>query len=721
VGDGPVIGATVTLTDANGEVVRTGTSDGSANYDVELPEDVATPVLVSAAGGTDVVTGDSPDFLMLSAVTNPEQGTANISPITTLVVRAAQCTEGGLSEESLSSARQSILERFGFGLDPRLVPDPITTRIGNGNVADIIKANEAVSEMVRRTHDSLLGTGAEMSPDELVTAIACGFVGRTPNGMDSDTTVRVSASAYVVAAQILGELLSNQLMVNGIEAIEALDAAVNIAVPGAPAEATMASVPLAGELLEQARIATQAAITVAPSTQLVEFAAAIESLAPGSLPADAAATMPPGLDGALAAAVDALATTSGTTLALANDRVAAAATTSKPTVTFSSTPATVTSGEHATLDWDSTGATVCAASESWGGLKPVSGTWLTGLLTAPETYRLICSGAGGTVTETLTVGVAPGNNAPVAVADSASTPEDTPVTINVLSNDSDPDGDSLAVQSVTQGANGSVSTDGATVTYSPNANYNGTDAFTYQLTDGNGDIDSASVSVTVGGTNDPPVAGADSASTPEDTPVTIDVLSTDSDPDGDSLAVQSVTQGVHGSVTTNGLTVTYVPNVNFNGSDVFTYVAADGKGGTDSANVNVTVSAFNDTPVASTDSASTPEDTPVTINVRSNDSDPDGDGLAVQSVTQGAHGSVTTNGLTVTYSPSANFNGNDAFTYVVADGKGGTDSADVNVTVGALNDAPVAQADSASTPEDTPVTINVLSNDSDPDGDSLTV
>jgi len=303
------------------------------------------------------------------------------------------------------------------------------------------------------------------------------------------------------------------------------------------------------------------------------------------------------------------------------------------------------------------------------------------------------------------------NDLPVAQADSASTPEDTPVTIDVLSNDSDPDGDSLTVQSVIQGANGSVSTDGATVTYSPNANFNGTDSFGYEIADGNGGVDSASVSVTVAGTNDLPVAQADSASTSEDTPVTINVLSNDSDPDGDNLTVQSVTQGVNGSVSADGATVTYSPNVNFNGSDSFTYQITDGNGGTDTASVSVTVAGTNDPPLAQADSASTPEDASVSVAVLLNDSDPDGDSLTVQSVTQGANGSVSTNGSSVTYQPVANFYGTDTFNYTVSDGHGGADQATVTLTVTSVDDVPTANDDTAATTEDSPVTVNVLAND----------
>ena len=333
----------------------------------------------------------------------------------------------------------------------------------------------------------------------------------------------------------------------------------------------------------------------------------------------------------------------------------------------------------------------------------------------------VSDGNGGTDTATVDVTVSPVNDAPVAVDDNASTNEDTPVTVNVVSNDTDVEGDPLTVSAVTQGTNGAVTFAGGSVTYTPNANFSGSDSFTYTVSDGNGGTDTATVDVTVTPVNDAPVAVDDTTSTNEDTPVTVDVVSNDTDVEGDPLTVSAVTQGTNGTVTFAGGTVTYTPNANFSGPDTFTYTVSDGNGGTDTATVDVTVSPVNDAPVAVDDTASTNEDTPVTVNVVSNDTDIEGDPLTVSAVTQGTNGTVTFAGGTVTYTPNANFSGPDSFTYTVSDGNGGTDTATVDVTVNPVNDAPVAVDDSASTNEDTPVTVNVVSNDTDVEGDSLTV
>ena len=292
------------------------------------------------------------------------------------------------------------------------------------------------------------------------------------------------------------------------------------------------------------------------------------------------------------------------------------------------------------------------------------------------------------------------NDAPIAQDDSRSTSEEVALTIAVLVNDSDTDGDNLSVQSATQPANGSVTNNGTSVTYTPAADFNGIDSFTYIVSDGNGGTDSATVTIAVSAVNDPPTALDDSDSTDEETAVTIPVLTNDTDPDGDTLSVQSATQPANGSVINNGASVTYTPAADFNGADSFTYTVSDGNGGTATANVAVAVNGVNDAPIAQADSASTDEETAITIPVLTNDTDPDGDTLSVQSVTQPANGSVVNNGTSITYTPASNFNGVDSFTYTVSDGNGGAATANVTVAVALVNDPPGAQDDSASTSEE---------------------
>jgi len=313
------------------------------------------------------------------------------------------------------------------------------------------------------------------------------------------------------------------------------------------------------------------------------------------------------------------------------------------------------------------------------------------------------------------------NHAPDAVNDSATVAEDGSKTINVLGNDTDPDGDKLTVKSATaEHGTVKINADG-TVTYTPNANYNGPDTITYTVADPSGLTDTATVGITVTPVNDAPDAVNDTATVAEDGSKTINVLGNDTDPDGDKLTVKSAT-AEHGTVKINADgTVTYTPNANYNGPDTITYTVADPSGLTDTATVGITVTPVNDAPDAVNDTATVAEDGSKTINVLGNDTDPDGDKLTVKSATA-EHGTVKINADgTVTYTPNANYNGPDTITYTVADPSGLTDTATVGITVTPVNDAPDAVNDSAATDYMKPVTIPVLANDTDVDGDTLTV
>lgn len=189
----------------------------------------------------------------------------------------------------------------------------------------------------------------------------------------------------------------------------------------------------------------------------------------------------------------------------------------------------------------------------------------------------------------LTIEIVAYNAPPVAIDDSAITDEDTPVTIDVLANDSDIDGDSLTVTSATDPFHGMVVINpDNTITYTSDVNYNGGDFFSYTADDAYGGVDTAIVTVSIAPVNDsPPVAEDDTATTNEGTPVTIDVLANDSDADLDPLTVTSATDPAHGMVVINpDNTITYTP---YHGDDAFNYTIDDGFGGVDTATVSVTV------------------------------------------------------------------------------------------------------------------------------------
>ncbi|MDF0597694.1 cadherin-like domain-containing protein, partial [Psychromarinibacter halotolerans] len=267
---------------------------------------------------------------------------------------------------------------------------------------------------------------------------------------------------------------------------------------------------------------------------------------------------------------------------------------------------------------------------------------------------LVDDGNGGTDIAIVAVIVNSVNDDPAAADDSYVTDEDTSLVISlpgVLANDTDVDGDPLSSIVETGPSNGSLTLnpDGS-FTYTPDANFNGSDSFTYLVDDGNGGTDSATVTLTVNAVNDDPVATDDSYVTDEDTSLVISlpgVLANDTDIDGDTLSSIVATGPSNGTLSLNpDGSFTYDPDADFNGTDSFTYLVDDGNGGTDTATVSLTVNAVNDDPVAVDDSYVTDEDTSLVISlpgVLANDTDIDGDTLSSVVATGPSNGTLSLN------------------------------------------------------------------------------
>ena len=218
-----------------------------------------------------------------------------------------------------------------------------------------------------------------------------------------------------------------------------------------------------------------------------------------------------------------------------------------------------------------------------------------------------------------------------------------------------------------------------------------------------------------------PEAGDDEAETPEDTPTVIDVLSNDRDPDGDQLRIASVGAAEHGTTAVVSDGIQYAPELNWHGTDRFTYTVSDESGVT--ATVTVTVLPVNDPPEAVDDEAETLEDEAVVVDVLANDTDADGDPIRVVSVGPAGHGATTMAPHRVRYSPDPNWHGTDRFVYTIADPDGLTATATVTMTVLPVNDAPEAAGvipDQALEEGGAPVTVDLTPYFTDVDGDVLT-
>ena len=348
------------------------------------------------------------------------------------------------------------------------------------------------------------------------------------------------------------------------------------------------------------------------------------------------------------------------------------------------------------------------------------------------TPTALCDTATVDITVTVT------NDPPVANDDSPSTSEDVGVTIDVAANDTDPDANldptttNTACVGCSTPSDGSLTNNGdGTFDYTPNQDFNGPDAFVYEICDTLGLCDTATVSITVNAVDDPPVANDDSPSTSEEVAVLVDVAFNDTDPDGNldpasaNTACVGCSTPTDGSLTNNGDgTFDYTPDVGFNGPDSFIYEICDLTALCDTATVDITVTVTNDPPVANDDSPSTAEDVGVTVDVAFNDTDPDENlnpmttNTACVGCSTPADGLLTNNGDgTFDYTPDPDFNGLDSFVYEICDTLGLCDAATVSITVDPVADPPVANGDSPSTSEGVAVLVDVAANDTDPDGD----
>ncbi|MET1414786.1 Ig-like domain-containing protein [Roseibium sp. HPY-6] len=353
------------------------------------------------------------------------------------------------------------------------------------------------------------------------------------------------------------------------------------------------------------------------------------------------------------------------------------------------------------------------------------------------------------------------NAQPVAEDDDYKVDEDVTLSVpidGVLDNDTDADGDTLTVTVTSDVSHGSLDLkDDGSFDYTPDANFNGVDSFTYEVSDGKGGVDEATVTITVDPVNDDPVAGDDSGFTTDfETPIEInatDLLDNDDDGDPDEtqpLSITNVGNPLGGTVSLAAGIITFTPAEGFSGEAQFTYELSDGAGGTDTAVVLLEVGeASNDAPIAVDDTTETDEDNAVTFNILDNDTDPDGDQVQLNQVfaedgtlipfdvetalASGGTITISRDGTTV-FDPAGDFEALgfnpqpeppaaafDLVYNIIEDTDEGlvSDNATVTISVRGQNDAPLADDFEVETTEDMSVILPILDMVSDVDGDDL--
>lgn len=388
---------------------------------------------------------------------------------------------------------------------------------------------------------------------------------------------------------------------------------------------------------------------------------------------------------------------------------------------------TAKSGTATARDADGDALTFSADGAPVGGAVVVgtSGAWSftpSANFNGPASFDFrACDGVGACGSGTVSITVTPDNDAPVASAGSAITTEDTPVSGTLDA--TDVDGDTLTFSKSGAETGGTGSVVGRGYTFTPAANFNGPASFGFRACDPAPLCSTAVVSITVGAVNDAPtISDVGDQTTAEDTakgPLNFTISDVETAATALTLSATSSDTGV---VADTGIsfggsggsrTVTVSPVVNASGSASITITVSDGSASSSGSFV-LTVTPVNDAPIAQAASFNGVEDEVVAGRLTA--SDADGDPLTFSISTAAQQGSIdlAASGA-FTYTPNSNFNGKDRFKFRVSDGQGSVE-ASVEITVAAVNDPPIAVDDSATSLTDEPVTIEVLANDGDVDG-----
>jgi Ca2+-binding RTX toxin-like protein len=327
-------------------------------------------------------------------------------------------------------------------------------------------------------------------------------------------------------------------------------------------------------------------------------------------------------------------------------------------------------------------------------------------------------GNGGYVTRQVDITVKAVNDAPFVETFSSDVKEDNILIIDVLKGSHDIEGDDLSIKEISAVANGVATIVNNKIIYIPHENYNGVDSVEYVISDGVNDV-SKTLNINIELVNDLPVALLSEASLNEDSSINIDVLPFASDVDGDALSLVGVSGAEHGVALVVGGKIIYTPNPDYFGADSFEYIISDGNGGVVSKTLGVTINNVNDAPIINVDGvANIKEDQTLTFDVLSGAEDIDGDQLSLTSVDNAVNGVAIISDGKILYTPNENFYGLEKLTYIIDDGVEEV-SKDLMINIASVNDAPDAANDQVNVLEDEQVILDLLSNDSDVEDETL--
>ncbi len=284
VGDGPISGATIRILERDGAELAQLQSDTSAGYNITVRTYADQyPLSLEASGGTDLVTNAAPVFTLRSAVPNRGADTvANLNPFSTFAFELAGELPGGVDAANLAIAESAVTAEFNNGLTTLADASPMSSRIDSSNVAELVRASEALGETVRRARDALGTSGFASSGDAIVGALSSDLTDNVVDGLGgARSDARIAAVTTLVSAQVLLETMANELHINGADAMQAMTNAINQVSTDAP-NPGLDELTVTREMLERARIGLVAAHAVTSDAAIADLLSGLEGVREGA-------------------------------------------------------------------------------------------------------------------------------------------------------------------------------------------------------------------------------------------------------------------------------------------------------------------------------------------------------------------------------------------------------------------------------------------------------
>jgi outer membrane biosynthesis protein TonB len=422
---GPVADADISLVADDGSIIATGTSDGTARYQIEVEGELAFPLTARAEGGSDLVT-QAPIELDLRALLFNE-GTAHITPTTTLLAHAVECA-GDVSVAAADRLASDLASTFAFGFDGEF-GHPVTGEVTNANAAAFVLANGAVGEWQRRTMQAL--SASAIPADEVAPALGCeladGHLDGLITGSSGAGVKRVVATAKAVELAIALEALGGQLQVNGVEANHLIEQALATVMPESTI-ATVADAPITAGAGQRVLGTLRTLLPLAPEA-LSRLYLGLNDLQLDAMEVDDRNSVQELLGtnrDLLLALPDDVAIAPAELVGLLIERTANRATAGSPTVELIADADSVVFGGAVELSWDVQDADWCVAQGDWTGEQAFTGTFVASALEADGEFGLTCLGLGGVAQTRVNVSVQPFDDGGTPAEPEESAEPDTP-------------------------------------------------------------------------------------------------------------------------------------------------------------------------------------------------------------------------------------------------------------------------------------------------------